>query len=104
MDRRYNKPGFSLFSGKRIASATLSVFLSAICLLPSGCSSSSDPEPEPEAKELKTSKDETSTDTPEAELVQLSKKLLGSSHFWKKSGVHHGLSKYIVTTKDALLI
>jgi outer membrane assembly lipoprotein YfiO len=75
MDRRYNNPGFSLFIGKRIASATLSVFLSAICLLPSGCSSSSDPEPEPEAKELKTSKDQTSTDTPEAELVQLSKKM-----------------------------
>jgi outer membrane assembly lipoprotein YfiO len=75
MDRRYNATAFSLFNGKRIGSVTLSALLSALCLLPLGCSSNSDPEPEPEAKELKTSKDQTSTDTPEAELVQLSKKM-----------------------------
>jgi outer membrane assembly lipoprotein YfiO len=46
-------------------------------LLQTGCwgSSGSDVEPEPEAKELKTDKDPSSTDTPETELIKLSKKL-----------------------------
>jgi outer membrane assembly lipoprotein YfiO len=52
-----------------------SVALVALALLQTGCWGSSDVEPEPEAKELKTSKDPLSTEAPEAELVQLSKKL-----------------------------
>jgi outer membrane assembly lipoprotein YfiO len=45
-------------------------------LLLTGCwGSSSDPEPEPEAKEIKADKDSSSSDTPEAELIKLSKEL-----------------------------
>jgi outer membrane assembly lipoprotein YfiO len=45
-------------------------------LLLSGCwGSSSDPEREPEAKEIKTDKDSSSAETPEAELIKLSKQL-----------------------------
>jgi len=75
MGRRINTSAMVLFSAHSIASTAASLFLCALCLLPSGCSSSSDPEPEPEAKELKTSKDSQETDAPEAELVQTSKKL-----------------------------
>lgn len=51
--------------------------LASAILMQTGCwgSSGSDVEPEQEAKELKTSKDPSSTDTPEAELIKLSKKL-----------------------------